>query len=205
VNVLVVGGGGREHALCWALSHSATVFCTPGNPGIATLGTNLSIDINNHRAFVEAVRERSIDLVVVGPEAPLADGLVDALDAAGVPAFGPTRAAAQLEASKAFAKSVMLAAGVPTATSETFTDAAKALDYVSGHSEPLVVKASGLAAGKGVIICETREQAADAVREMFGGRFGSAGHEGHRAQYRRDGGVHAGFHRERHLAVAGDR
>ncbi|MEE8134134.1 MAG: phosphoribosylamine--glycine ligase [Gemmatimonadales bacterium] len=177
MNVLVVGGGGREHALCWTLSHSATVFCTPGNPGTLTLGINLSIDINNHRAFIEAVRERSIDLVVVGPEAPLADGLVDALDAAEIPAFGPTRAAAQLEASKAFAKSVMLTAGVPTANSETFADAAKALDYVSGHSEPLVVKASGLAAGKGVIICETREQAANAVREMFGGRFGSAGHE----------------------------
>ena len=177
MNVLVVGGGGREHALCWALSRSSTVFCAPGNPGTATLGTNLSIDINNHRAFISAARELGIDLVVVGPETPLADGIVDALDAAGIPAFGPTSAAAQLEASKAFAKSVMAAAMVPTATSETFTDAANALDYISGHSEPLVVKASGLAAGKGVIICKTRRQAADAVREMFGGRFGSAGQE----------------------------
>jgi len=177
VNVLVVGGGGREHALCWALSRSATIFCTPGNPGTTTLGTNLSIDVNNHSALIEAARQRDMDLVVVGPEAPLADGLVDSLDAAGIPAFGPTRAAARLEASKAFAKSVMAAAGVTTATSETFTDEARALDYVAGVSEPLVIKASGLAAGKGVIICEAREQAVNAVREMFGGRFGAAGQE----------------------------
>ena len=177
MNVLVVGSGGREHALSWALSRSAAVFCAPGNPGTTALGTNLSIDINDHSLVIAAAHQQNIDLVVVGPEGPLADGLVDSLDAAGITAFGPTRAAAQLEASKAFAKSVMAAAGVPTATSETFTDEVRALDYVSGVSEPLVVKASGLAAGKGVIICETRDQAATAVTEMFGGRFGVAGQE----------------------------
>ena len=177
MNVLVVGGGGREHALCWALSRSSTVFCAPGNPGTTTLGSNLSIDIDNHAVLIDTVHQHGIDLVVVGPETPLADGLVDSLADAGIPAFGPTRAAAQLEASKAFAKSVMAAAGVPTATSETFTNEARALDYISGFSEPLVVKASGLAAGKGVIICQTRDQATNAITEMFGGRFGTAGQE----------------------------
>ena len=177
MNVLVVGGGGREHALCWALSRTATVFCVPGNPGTAAIGTNLRFNTNDHQSIVEIVREYGIDLVVVGPEGPLAAGLVDDLQAAGVVAFGPSKAAARIEASKAFAKAVMLAADVPTAASETFTDEGRALDYVAGHSEPLVVKASGLAAGKGVIICMSRTEAADAVREMFGGRFGSAGHE----------------------------
>jgi phosphoribosylamine--glycine ligase len=153
------------------------VFCAPGNPGTAGIGQNVSLDIANHSTVVEGVRAHGIDLVVVGPEAPLAAGLVDDLQAEGIPAFGPSKAAARIEASKAFAKATMMAAGVPTAAGETFTDEARALDYVSGHAEPLVVKASGLAAGKGVILCESRAAAQDAVRAMFAGRFGAAGQE----------------------------
>jgi phosphoribosylamine--glycine ligase len=126
---------------------------------------------------MDAIRREQIDLTVVGPEAPLAAGLVDTLQAAGRHAFGPTRAAAQIEASKAFAKDVMAQAGVPTAASRTFTDEAAALDYIATHDEPLVVKASGLAAGKGAIVCSSREEAGTAVSAMFGGRFGDAGKE----------------------------
>jgi phosphoribosylamine--glycine ligase len=122
VKVLVVGGGGREHVLCWALSRSAAVFCAPGNPGTAELGTNLTIKVNDHPGIVDAVREHGIDLTVIGPEAPLAAGLVDDLAHAGFKAFGPTAEAAQIEASKAYAKEIIFAAGVPTAGSETFAD-----------------------------------------------------------------------------------
>jgi phosphoribosylamine--glycine ligase len=130
---------------------------------------------DDHEAILEAVRSHRIDLTVIGPEAPLAAGLVDSLNAAGHAAFGPTAAAARIESSKAFAKEVMVAAGVRCAHSHIFTEEAAALDYVRTHAEPLVVKASGLAAGKGAIVCETREAARAAVQEMFGGRFGAAG------------------------------
>ncbi len=177
MNVLVVGSGGREHALCWALSHSTTVFCAPGNPGTSSVATNLLLDPNQQHDIVEAVRQHRIDLVVVGPEAPLADGLVDALTAQDIRAFGPTAAAARIEASKAYAKKVMAAADVPTAASATFTDERAALAYVAQHDEPLVVKASGLAAGKGAVVCDTRAEADRTVRAMFGGQFGAAGDE----------------------------
>jgi phosphoribosylamine--glycine ligase len=175
--VLVVGGGGREHALCWAMSRAAVVFCAPGNPGTATLGTNLPIPVDNHDALMEACRLHHVDLVVIGPEAPLAAGLVDRLAAAGIAAFGPTGAAARLEASKSFAKSVMARASVPTAASGTFTDARQARQYIAAQPEPLVVKASGLAAGKGVVVCPTRADAERQVAEMLAGRFGEAGRE----------------------------
>ncbi|MGD2135845.1 MAG: phosphoribosylamine--glycine ligase [Gemmatimonadales bacterium] len=175
MKILVIGGGGREHTLAWALGKSATVFCAPGNPGTAQLGTNLPVSPSNHAAVVDAVHEHGIDLTVIGPEAPLAAGLVDALADAGYHAFGPTGQAAQIEASKAFAKTIMTEAGVPTAGSHTFTDARQAVDYIESHPEPLVVKASGLAAGKGAIVCESRAAAAQAAKEMFGGRFGDAG------------------------------
>lgn len=175
MNILVVGGGGREHALCWALSRTATVLCAPGNPGTATLGTNLPVDPLDLDAVVSTVADHDIDLTVVGPEAPLAAGLVDRLQEAGHRAFGPSARAARLEASKAYAKDVMLAAGVPTGNSAVFTNQAAALDHIGTHAELLVVKASGLAAGKGVVVCDTRSQAMDAVREMFGGKFGDAG------------------------------
>jgi phosphoribosylamine--glycine ligase len=177
VKVLVVGGGGREHALCWFLARSATVYCAPGNPGTASVGTNLPINVADHRAVADAVRQHHIDLVVVGPEAPLAAGLVDDLATNGIAAFGPTARAARIESSKAFAKEVMARANVPTARSMTFTDQAAALKYIDAHAEPVVVKASGLAAGKGAVVCQTRSEARAVATEMLSGRFGTAGYE----------------------------
>jgi phosphoribosylamine--glycine ligase len=176
MNVLVVGGGGREHALAWALSKNATVFAAPGNPGTATCGTNLPVSANDQSGIVRAVEEHAIDLTVIGPEAPLAAGMVDALEAAGHRAFGPSARAARIESSKAYAKEVMRAAGVATAASATFTDESQALAFIANHAEPLVVKASGLAAGKGVIVCPTRGEARAAATAMFQGEFGEAGH-----------------------------
>ncbi len=177
MRILVVGGGGREHALCWALSQAATVFCAPGNPGTRECATNLPLSPNDHQAILDAVRQNNIDVTVIGPEAPLAEGLVDTLQAAGHPAFGPTKSAAQIEASKAFAKDVMATAGVSTGKARVFTSEKEALDYIATHVEPLVVKASGLAAGKGVVVCSTRKEAQTAASAMFGGRFGEAGAE----------------------------
>jgi phosphoribosylamine--glycine ligase len=184
VRVLVVGGGGREHALCWALHRDATstddlqLFAAPGNPGTADLGTNLPIAATAIDDIVAAAEQDDIDLTIVGPEAPLAAGLADRLRAAGRSVFGPSAAAARLESSKAYAKEVMRRAGAPTAASETFTDVAKALDYIAGRREPLVVKASGLAAGKGAVVCATRHDAAGVAQGMLaGGTLGEAGAE----------------------------
>jgi phosphoribosylamine--glycine ligase len=179
MRVLVVGGGGREHALCWALHADdprTTLFAAPGNPGTASLGTNLPISATDIDALTRAAREHRVDLVVVGPEAPLAAGLVDRLQGDGRPVFGPTRDAAQLEASKAFAKEVLAQARVPTAPSRTFSSLTPALDYIARHAEPLVVKASGLAAGKGAVLCATRAEAAETARAMLErGALGDAG------------------------------
>jgi phosphoribosylamine--glycine ligase len=181
VKVLVVGGGGREHALCWALKRDApdtTVFAAPGNPGTAALGTNLPILATAADDLVAAVAQHEIDVTIIGPEAPLAAGLADRLRAEDRAVFGPSQAAARLESSKAYAKEVMRRAGVPTAASATFADLAAALAYIQTHAEPLVVKASGLAAGKGVVVCATREAAADAARAMLAGKMlGEAGAE----------------------------
>ena len=181
MKILVVGGGGREHALCWALHRDipgATLYAAPGNPGTAALAENLSIPATDVARIVSAVEHQRIDLTVVGPEAPLAAGLVDALRVHGRHVFGPTRSAAELEWSKAFAKDVMETAGVPTAQSETFARLDQALAYIDRHAEPLVVKASGLAAGKGVIVCGTRAEAQQAARAMLAdGAFGKAGEE----------------------------
>ena len=179
MQILVVGGGGREHALVWALHRElprATLFAAPGNPGIAPLATLLPIPVADLDRLVEAARTHAVDLVVVGPENPLADGLADRLRAAGIATFGPGAKAAQIEASKAFAKEVMAAARVPTAPYATFTDLGRALAYVETHAEPLVVKASGLAAGKGAVVCATRAEAKQALQEMMADhRFGAAG------------------------------
>lgn len=179
MRVLVVGGGGREHALCWALRREdprADLYAAPGNPGIGAIATNLSIAADDLDRIADAADAYGIDLIVVGPEAPLAAGLADRLRGEGRNVFGPGAAGAQVEASKAFAKGVMQRAGVPTAASAVFTDLKGALACVDAHAEPLVVKASGLAAGKGAIVCATRAEAADAVRAMLGsGQFGSAG------------------------------
>ncbi len=181
MRILVVGGGGREHALCWALRRDlpeATLFAAPGNPGTARLGTNLKIAATAVDELAAAVAARDVDLTVVGPEAPLAAGLADRLQAAGRAVFGPTQAAARLESSKVFAKDVMRAAGVPTAAARAFRALDPALAYIRAHAEPLVVKASGLAAGKGVAVCETRDEAARAARAMLAhDAFGEAGRE----------------------------
>jgi phosphoribosylamine--glycine ligase len=179
VRILVVGGGGREHALCHALHRDdpdVVLHAAPGNPGTAALAENLPIAPDDIDRIADAADMLGSDLVVVGPEAPLAAGLADRLRAEGRAVVGPSAAASQLEASKAFAKDVMAAAGVPTAASATFTDLGSALAYVERHAEPLVVKASGLAAGKGAIVCPTRREAQAAVRSMLGeGKFGDAG------------------------------
>jgi phosphoribosylamine--glycine ligase len=181
VRVLVVGGGGREHALCWALHRDAAseLFAAPGNPGTAVLATNLAIPATAIDDLVAAVQQHAIDLTIVGPEAPLAAGLVDRLRDAGRAVFGPTAAAARLESSKAYAKEVMRRAGVPTAASATFVELTPALDYIREHAppEPLVVKASGLAAGKGAVVCQTRADAAAVARAMLEGSLGDAGKE----------------------------
>ena len=179
MRVLVVGGGGREHAIVSALHHedpTATIHCAPGNPGTAQLGTNLPIQATDIDRLADAADAYGIDLTIVGPEGPLALGLADRLRAEGRAVFGPNRAAAEIEASKAFSKDVMGRAGVATAASATFTDLSAALSYVSAHAEPLVVKASGLAAGKGAVVCLTRQEAAAAVRSMLSEKkFGAAG------------------------------
>lgn len=181
MKVLLVGGGGREHALAWKLRQDdphLDLVAAPGNPGIATLGRCEPIaatDIEALAAF--ALRER-VDLVVVGPEAPLELGLVDRLREAGIPAFGPTKAAAAIETSKRFAKELMIAAGVPTAMARTFTDAAAAKAEVRRLGAPVVVKASGIAAGKGVIVAATLAEAEAAVDAMLiENAFGAAGAE----------------------------
>jgi phosphoribosylamine--glycine ligase len=185
VKVLVVGGGGREHALCWALRRDAasafsddlTLFAAPGNPGTAALATNLSISATAVDELAAAVSQHDIDVTIIGPEAPLAAGLADRLRDAGRAVFGPSAAAARLESSKAYAKEVMRRASVPTGASATFVDTTPALDYIGSHAEPLVVKASGLAAGKGAVVCNTRAEAAAVARAMLAGSLGEAGRE----------------------------
>jgi phosphoribosylamine--glycine ligase len=179
MKVLVVGGGGREHALAWKLAQSprlSKLYCAPGNAGMAGLGEMVDIgaeDIPALQAF--AVRE-GIDLTVVGPEMPLVDGIVDAFSAAGLKVFGPSREAAQMEGSKAFAKRLMLEEGIPTGRAEIFEDYDSALKYLRSLGAPVVVKADGLAAGKGVIIADSLEMGEEALRQcMVDGRFGAAG------------------------------
>jgi phosphoribosylamine--glycine ligase len=179
MKVLVVGSGGREHALIWKLAQDSArpvLFCAPGNAGTAELATNVAIGADDISALVTWSVEHRPDLVVVGPEVPLCAGLADALAAKGIRVFGPSRAAAQLEGSKVFAKEVMVAAGVPCAQSSTFADARPALDFINDIGVPIVIKAEGLAAGKGVTVCFTREEAERAVNEALVDQvFGAAG------------------------------
>ena len=181
--VLVVGGGGREHALAWALSrshHVERLIAAPGNPGIAACGRaeNAPVAAGDTASLIELCRHESVDLAVVGPEGPLAAGLVDALGEAGIAAFGPNASCARLEASKAHCKQFLLDNGIPTAPAQVFRDAGEALAHLRARPDVPVVKASGLAAGKGVIVPATRQEAAEAVEAMLvGGRFGAAGSE----------------------------
>ncbi len=181
MKIMVVGSGGREHAIAWRLAQDAErhdVFCAPGNAGTAAVATNVAVGAEDVAGIVSWAKAERPDLVVVGPEAPLVAGLVDALQAEGIVAFGPVAAGARMEGSKRFAKEVMDAAGVPTGRAETFTDAAAAKAALPAFGLPVVIKADGLAAGKGVIVAETAEQAEAAIDDMLvGNRFGAAGAE----------------------------
>jgi len=180
MNIMILGGGGREHALAWAVLQNPKcdkLIVAPGNAGIAQIADCASIDVNDGATVVEFAARNNIDFVIVGPEAPLAAGVADRLREAGVLVFGPSKAAAALEASKAFTKEICDACNAPTAAYGHFTDAAAAKAYVETQGAPIVVKADGLAAGKGVIIAETVEQAVAAIDDMFGGEFGEAGAE----------------------------
>jgi phosphoribosylamine--glycine ligase len=180
MNILLLGSGGREHALAWKMAASPLadrLYCAPGNAGIAREAECVALDIADHGAVIAFCREHRIDLVVVGPEAPLCAGIVDDLETAGIKAFGPTRAAARLEGSKGFTKDLCRANGIPTAAYERFRSADPAKTYLRGRGAPIVVKADGLAAGKGVVVAQTVAEAEAAVDMMFGGGLGDAGGE----------------------------
>lgn len=179
MKILVVGGGGREHTILWKLAQSPKkpeLYCAPGNGGISQIAACVDIAATDIEAMVAFAKREKMDLVVVAPDDPLAMGMVDALEAEGIRAFGPRKNAAIIEASKAFSKELMKKYHIPTAEYETFSDAEKALEYVKTAKIPLVVKADGLALGKGVLICKTRQEAEQAVRQvMLEKAFGAAG------------------------------
>ncbi len=180
MNILIIGSGGREHALALAISKSpllTKLYVAPGNPGTAAIAQNTALDQADHRGIIAFCHRMQIALVVVGPEAPLVAGLVDALNEAGFPAFGPSKAAAQLEGSKGFTKDLCRDFNIPTGAYQRFHSAEPAKDYIRQHGAPIVVKADGLAAGKGVIVAMTTEEALAAVDMMFAGSFGAAGAE----------------------------
>ena len=178
MNILLIGSGGREHAIAWALQKSPNtdvLYVAPGNGGTAEIAENVDLDIADGEALLSFVHERNIGLVVIGPEAPLVDGVADLLRADGVPVFGPNADGAQLEGSKAYSKAFMEANDIPTAAYGRFDNEADALAYVREQGAPIVIKADGLAAGKGVVVAETVEDAEAAVRACFDGAFGDAG------------------------------
>ena len=178
MHILLLGSGGREHALAWALAASPLVdrlSCAPGNPGILELGEAAACDPADLDSVVACARDTAVDLVVPGPEAPLVAGVVDRLEAAGIRAFGPGAAAAQLEGSKSFTRALCAEAGIPCAAGRSFDDADAAIAYIRAQPAPPVIKADGLAAGKGVTVAATVGEAVDAAQAAFGGRFGAAG------------------------------
>lgn len=183
MNILLIGSGGREHALCWKLAQSPRVdkiHVCPGNPGMRMEGTQVEVaemDVTNHSAVVQFCSDNEVDLVVIGPEAPLVDGLADSLRAHDIAVFGPSAAAAQLEGSKGFTKDLCARADIPTAAYVRVATMDSAVAALDDFGLPVVIKADGLAAGKGVIIAETRAEAEAAIAEMFGGGFGNAGAE----------------------------
>lgn len=180
MNILLIGSGGREHALAWKIGASPlvdTLYCAPGNGGIEAIASCIDLNAEDHDAVIDFCRSQTIGLVVVGPEAPLVDGIADALTAAEIPVFGPSAAAAQLEGSKGFTKDMCARYDIPTAAYGRFTDPEAAKAYIAEQGTPIVVKADGLAAGKGVIIAHTDAQANNAIDMMFNGQFGDAGVE----------------------------
>jgi phosphoribosylamine--glycine ligase len=180
MNILLLGSGGREHALAWKLAASPLadkLYCAPGNAGIAQEAECVALDVADHAAVIAFCKDKRIDFVVVGPEAPLCAGIVDDLEAAGIKAFGPTKVAAQLEGSKGFTKDLCRANAIPTAAYERFTAPGPAKDYIRAQGAPIVVKADGLAAGKGVVVAATVDEALAAIDMMFEGGLGDAGAE----------------------------
>lgn len=180
MKILLIGSGGREHALAWAISGSPLcdqLYIAPGNPGTAQCGDNVVLNIADHAAVIAFCKLQGVDLVVVGPEGPLVAGIADDLVAAGFKTFGPSKAAAQLEGSKAFTKELCAEFGIPTAGFGRFTDAAAAKAYVAAQGAPIVIKADGLAAGKGVVMAQTLDEANEAIEMMFSGGLGAAGAE----------------------------
>ncbi|MCI5045492.1 MAG: phosphoribosylamine--glycine ligase [Aquisalinus sp.] len=180
MKILLIGSGGREHALAWKISQSpllTELHCAPGNPGTAALGTNVPLTDTDIDGIMDYASKKAIDLVVVGPEAPLAMGLADDLNKAGIPCFGPSQEAAQIESSKGYLKDLCAEHSIPTAAYGRFNDETNAKAFLTTMSAPYVIKADGLAAGKGVIIAETSPEAETAIDEMLGGRFGEAGAE----------------------------
>lgn len=180
MNILLIGSGGREHALAYAIAKSpltSRLYAAPGNAGIAEEAELVALDVADHAAVIAFCKEKAIDFVVVGPEGPLVEGIVDDLAAAGIKAFGPSKAAAQLEGSKGFTKDLCAEANIPTAAYGRFADKDKALVYLRQQGAPIVVKADGLAAGKGVVVAMTLDEAEAAVNACFDGSFGAAGAE----------------------------
>ncbi len=180
MNILLIGSGGREHALAWKIAQSPlldTLFISPGNGGMESCGTIINLDVADHQAVINFVKDNNVKLVVIGPEAPLVAGLANDLSATNIPCFGPTKEAAILEGSKGFTKDICKDYNIPTAKYARFTDANSAKDYVRKEGTPIVIKADGLAAGKGVIMAETDTEALTAIDEIFGGSFGDAGAE----------------------------
>jgi phosphoribosylamine--glycine ligase len=180
INVLLIGSGGREHALAWKIAASSIIgnfYCAPGNGGICQVAQCADIDVGDHQAIINFCRDNDIGLVVIGPEAPLVAGLVDDLDEAGILAFGPSGEAAMLEGSKAFTHEICDMYDIPAARYQSFNNGPKAKAYVRQQEMPLVIKADGLAAGKGVVIAQTMREALDAVDACFEGGFGEAGHK----------------------------
>jgi phosphoribosylamine---glycine ligase len=180
MNILLLGSGGREHALAWKIAASTLLtklWCAPGNAGIANEAECIGLDVTDHAAVIDFCKRNAVDLVVVGPETPLAAGIVDDLTAVGIKAFGPSKLAAQLEGSKGFTKDLCNEFDIPTGAYRRFTNANDALAYVRAQGAPIVVKADGLAAGKGVVVAMTLREAEDAIAMMFEGGFGAAGAE----------------------------
>jgi phosphoribosylamine---glycine ligase len=180
MNILLIGSGGREHALAWKIAASPLVtklWCAPGNAGIAREAECVVLDVSDHAAVIGFCQRHAVDLVVVGPETPLAAGIVDDLASAGIKAFGPSQQASRLEGSKGFTKDLCAEFGIPTGVYERFKEAGAALAYIRAQGAPIVVKADGLAAGKGVVVAQTLREAEDAVAMMFDGAFGAAGAE----------------------------
>ena len=181
MNILIIGGGGREHAIAWKLKQSpkvSTVYIAPGNAGTKEIGENINITIKNHDEVLQVIKEKNIEFVIVTPDDVLASGLVDYLETAGIKAFGPTKAAAKIEWSKSFAKELMMEECIPTARFSVFTEYEKAKEYIKKQSLPIVIKADGLALGKGVIIAQTLNEAEKALKKiMLEKTFGKAGNE----------------------------